>query len=268
MMRGLSHCQLLDDFSLTSVGSDWDNPPILPVYCFPSLRSLHMSISGQGVYTNLFRPLSRVFAKSRGLERLSLWIFDSVDGRPSLTPLLEDENIPDLRLQHLELKGWNGIIPTHLARHFEQLSTVIQEFCDSADGKSDIWSVLQAERLALEKVQVDSMEDSLMDYLQSYSGLQILDAQPFSFPKEMLDFFCSNVLPKHAKTLKTLNLNPSVMSMAMWGVGKSHIDALLTELPLLEDISLRIHIQSEYNKNEADSDFVDINVRSLMSLST
>ncbi|KAH9479909.1 hypothetical protein JR316_0008505 [Psilocybe cubensis] len=174
-----------------------------------------------------------------------------------------------LNLSHLTLRGWcirlDDITLPHL-RSLVSLSLHVNldtrtfspsDLDDSAheellrrtaafsSSTEEIWDTLREERICLKELTTDEVNDALLDYLSSYSGLQKLtltSATAHSAKKSdaLAMKFYRDVLPKHAGTLVSLDVCP--VYEGKWCFGKHNSSSLLQCTKLS---NLKIHINSE-----------------------
>lgn len=113
--------------------------------------------------------------------------------------------------------------------------------CSSVD---DVWNTLKEERIYLKEIVTDSVNEALLDYLASYSGLKKLQLKcttrgdsSVSSDKLALQFY-AEVLPKHADSLQSLDISPEYEGK--WCFGR-HNERSLRLCTKLEELKIHIH---------------------------
>ncbi|KAK0194823.1 hypothetical protein F5146DRAFT_922911, partial [Armillaria mellea] len=87
------------------------------------------------------------------------------------------------------------------------------------------WSALRIEMIHLRDVSVDMVNDALLEYLESYSGVRsmmliVRDQEGDDSPPQ----FWHNILPKHADTLVDLYVQPEYGGG--WCLDNKSLDAI------------------------------------------
>ncbi|KAK0429872.1 hypothetical protein EV421DRAFT_1913834 [Armillaria borealis] len=158
--------------------------------------------------------------------------------------------IPDdvsLPLSRLVLGSFDVTIDDRLMEHFCSLTELRLGEATSFvvnDRKHipDIWTALHANSIYLKSISIPSSHVSfqLMEYLDSYCGLEELELQHFSRPIqnhtasqyeiELAEELFSSVVPKHASSLKTLMIFSHLERPWQFSVARSAAFAQCTSL--------------------------------------
>ncbi|PPQ68238.1 hypothetical protein CVT24_005046 [Panaeolus cyanescens] len=148
------------------------------------------------------------FTAAEGQENISEHVFEYCRVNASALPLR------DLTLLRV-------LSPLPLLPHIDNLNTIVMINVPSKDGFSlpslqEFWVEVKGKGLTLERICVDRIPPSLVDYIESYQGLKffILDNDGSSIvngPSDDIDAerFYLEALPRHASTLERLDLHLS-----------------------------------------------------------
>ncbi|PBK94242.1 hypothetical protein ARMGADRAFT_927453, partial [Armillaria gallica] len=92
------------------------------------------------------------------------------------------------------------------------------------------WSALRIEKICLQEVSVDIVNDALLEYLESYSGVKSMTLVPKqSVNSSHVDVsfrFWGEILPKHADTLLELRVQPNFKRSGGWCLDTRSLDAI------------------------------------------
>ncbi|SJL11877.1 uncharacterized protein ARMOST_15289 [Armillaria ostoyae] len=158
--------------------------------------------------------------------------------------------IPDdvsLPLSRLVLGSFDVTIDDRLMEHFRSLTELrLGEATSFAvnDRKHipDIWIALQVNSIYLKSISIPSSHVSfrLMEYLNSYCGLEELELQHFSRPNqnhtasqyeiELAETLFSSIIPKHASSLNTLMIFSHLEHPWQFSVARSAVLAQCSSL--------------------------------------
>ncbi|KAL0068471.1 hypothetical protein AAF712_004549 [Marasmius tenuissimus] len=221
--------------------------PAIPLPPLHGLRHLqHFTIKGNWRVSDAIvsSSLSPVFANNPGLITLNLspWHAGS-DHRCSFRLLFGDvaEDTPPRRLEHLHLHGWFATLPTLAIPHFRNLQSLTLPYV--ANRYVRLWGVFQREEIHLRDIAMCNVGDEVLDYLESYSGLEtLLIKAPETTSVEEIGRLSGRLykeaLPRHAESLYLLDIGTIVDSPFSVGLDNA---ATLSHLKNLEtlDVPLR-----------------------------
>lgn len=219
----------------------------------------------------IFENLSKAIAQNPGITLID--ISGRNDGANPKTNTFQSLHMlfryipataPPLRLRRLRLKSFllrlDRFTLPHLA-HLTSLSLediddpfnrhldnecllknypeVIQERKRCGSSPGDIWKTLQAARIHLEKITVDDVSTSLLDYLSSYSGLTDLHMEPSGYvdaasSDAMAACFFQGPLESHAQSLQALRIKPHFEGLWCFGLHNFETISRFTRLNHLE----------------------------------
>ncbi|KAK0214340.1 hypothetical protein IW262DRAFT_1466046 [Armillaria fumosa] len=135
------------------------------------------------------------------------------------------------RVQQLSING-DGILPAQdvplIVPHLHHLTALRIHINDVAP---EFWTALRIEKICLLDVFVDVVNDALLEYLASYSGVKsmILDHKRPVNPDHYVDIsfrFWGEILPRHADTLLTLIVQPDFERSGGWCLDTRSLDAI------------------------------------------
>ncbi|KAK7461354.1 hypothetical protein VKT23_008532 [Stygiomarasmius scandens] len=202
-MNSLSHLNFLRRLTITYIPDESDISVLTAIPNFHNLKSFSFitpdSVSHPSrVMNQIVAHLANQFLpENRSLT--SFHIDSGIQGYP-LHPWLNEnlQTIGQLEgLQHLGLKGWNLSSPEEEIR-----------------STSDIWSMLRRDGVHLHHIEIDVVDDHLLSYLSSYSGLVRLSLKDIPLFANVnngdtnTDKFYEHVLPRHAYSLEHLEILP------------------------------------------------------------
>ncbi len=103
-----------------------------------------------------------------------------------------------------------------------------------ASSPSDIWKAFVASGIHLQELEHDTITNSLLDYLLTYSGLKklcltYLGSDELILAQTYTRFF-TDVLPNHQETLEELKLTPRFECQWCFGINNSFTVAKCTKL--------------------------------------
>jgi len=120
-----------------------------------------------------------------------------------------------------------------LHTRYKDLGPSCSEVSSSPD---DIWSAFTGSGIRLQELEHDTITDSLLDYLLTFSGLKKLSLIGLGDNEQNLSEtpayarFCSFVLPKHQETLEELNITPYFDCRWCFGSHNAYVIAKCTKL--------------------------------------
>ncbi|KAF9266006.1 hypothetical protein L218DRAFT_997358 [Marasmius fiardii PR-910] len=113
-------------------------------------------------------------------------------------------------LRHLRLPRWHVNISSACIRMMPVLSSLdVTLLPPSGIGNDALWILLREEGIRLRDLAVTVISQELVDYLQSYSGLEtlVLSDVESDQTRNASEAFYQKVLPKHAQTLVSLTVD-------------------------------------------------------------
>ncbi|KAK0224708.1 hypothetical protein EDD85DRAFT_237186 [Armillaria nabsnona] len=119
-------------------------------------------------------------------------------------------------------------------RHL-RITTTIDSFIPS-----EFWVALTRRGIPLVTLLVRDTTDALMEYVESYSGLEVLSLSPAD--NRHAEAFYARVLQRHIRTLRKLSIE--ITSRGKWGVGPCALDALSRCTKLVE-LNMPIYMHHE-----------------------
>ncbi|KAL0068477.1 hypothetical protein AAF712_004555 [Marasmius tenuissimus] len=210
-----------------------------------------------------------MFANNPGLITLNLspWHAGS-DHRCSFRLLFGDvtEDTPPRRLEYLHLHGWFVTLPPLAILHFRNLQSLTLPYV--ANRYVALWGVFQREGIHLRDIEMGNVGDEVLDYLESYSGLETLhikgpEAMPVEEIGRLSGRFYKEALPRHAESLCLLNISMVMDSPFSIGLDNATAFSRLKNLETL-DVQLR---NSDIRPGEGvNSDVVALLVTALLPL--
>ncbi|PBK93652.1 hypothetical protein ARMGADRAFT_910030, partial [Armillaria gallica] len=102
------------------------------------------------------------------------------------------------------------------------------------------WVALTRRGIPLVTLLVRDTTDALMEYIESYSGLEVLSLSPAD--NRHAEAFYARVLRRHIRTLRKLSIE--ITSRGKWGVGPCALDALSRCTKLVE-LNMPIYMHHE-----------------------
>ena len=263
-MANLSHLQ---DFELSIYASH-----------FPGLQLNHLSglkkIILTGGCSHIIGGLAEAIAKSPELVHLEVDTRSCTSEVTTFHELLA--NVPrgiTLRLTHLLLDGiyvpFDSLTLPHL-RSLVHLNFKLDAYTEPALTKSgfidptsgdastitsDVYATLNREKIHLREVVTSDVSDVILDYLESYSGLEALDFHRFQV--EVADVekshalghrFYHCVLPKHVDSIKYLTIRPDYEGEWCYDMGDVSVAlAQCKKLKLLAIAVASVPIRARYS---------------------
>ncbi|KAK0209187.1 hypothetical protein DFS33DRAFT_515081 [Desarmillaria ectypa] len=213
-------------------------PPYLIRSSLSRFKNLHsVEIWGEAYsYENVIGPL---VANNPNLTRLAIF------GRGSalVTTLCEIRNHYNLRyLPITDLSiGCNidATVPSMVPylRHLRITPT------NDSFIPVEFWAVLTQRGILLVTLLVGDATDALMEYLESYSGLEVLSLSPAD--DRQADTFYGRVLQRHTRTLRKLSIE--ITSGGEWCVGPRALDAL-AQCTKLARLNMPMYMRHEAGK--------------------
>jgi hypothetical protein len=215
----LSHLQ---DLHLTF----YDGPPqpLLPLARLSGLKTISLTGSWTSYCTDLIGELAETIAQSPGLVHLEVRTSTNTSEEP---PTLHDllSKVPQgrpLRLTHLVLSGVFVRMDSRTLPHLRSLAYLDlhrlpgSPFPDWGRTRgckctiTEIYAALNREKVHLKQVVLHGLvDDAVLDYLDSYSGLEVLELRTMYSKDDALGHrFYTSVLPKHVDSIQVLKIRP------------------------------------------------------------
>ncbi|KAI3598063.1 hypothetical protein WG66_009132 [Moniliophthora roreri] len=283
VMESLSSLPALARLSLKGDLS-WPRPPAMHIRLFPcgSLARLEMNLVVQGPLAVILRflqdCLSAIIQNNPRLEAILIRLMYLYYGGPgSGTPDVFDlhsifEKIPSskpLRLQTflMDLPPGSVRITPKVVEQLKSLrcleySEAYRPFNDAASTL--LWTALRTQQIHVRELTIEKWPcQALVDYLESFSGLETLSISTSSGPStdysdNLARGFWKNVIPMHKDTLKHITIRSEYTGS--WGVGEEHFQTLRSCENL---ISLTVNLNYSPQAEEKD-DIVDNLLTSLV----
>lgn len=205
---------------------------------FTSLHKIVVSGRLNSSREDIAQLLGETVANSPRLVYLDFDSLQCCDGErtPALCDLFGKlPTDPPLRLRHLRLNGCYMHLDNLILPHLRSLTSLTLGNYVLSDAYSrstrKIWSTLQSEGIYVTTLETYSIDEALLQYLASYSGLEKLSLPHATGDTDELsdtlaDEFYSVVLPKHANTLVNLVVRSGYEGR--WCFGDNNIAAILT----------------------------------------
>ncbi len=179
---------------------------------------------------------------------------------PSVEKLLS--RVPpevDLPLTRLYLRGlvMQASLLPNMYRHLRSLSHLTLDM----EVPSQFWELARAEGIKLVSMSVSWRTRSLLDYLKSYSGIQLLgisiDVEEADYEEERhcADDLYHAILPGHVQTLTELYIQPYYAGA--WCLEENHLAALVQCSKLA---TLRLALDSAHANVEGSDNVIVCNV--------
>ncbi|KAL0569943.1 hypothetical protein V5O48_012018 [Marasmius crinis-equi] len=161
---------------------------------------------------------------SDGLLGITPSLFHLISNNPFLTSLSLDiawssnERFSDLMhnlppdffasLRHLRLPRWHVDISPACIKMMPNLVSLDVTLPPSPDADHNVlWAILREEHVYLKDLSVTVVTRELLDYLQSYTGLESFVLNDVESDHSLSKQFYTKVLPKHAETLVSLTVD-------------------------------------------------------------
>ncbi|KAK0205767.1 hypothetical protein DFS33DRAFT_530372 [Desarmillaria ectypa] len=230
IMKKFMTCHHLTDVSIQL------HPDCSRITAFSAFRNLTTFAFG-GFRVMDFCP--NIVGNCPNLTYLSVTSYDDITpSHPSVEMLLS--HVPSEVELPLKILSLGGLVmqPSSLPnvfRHLRSLSTLTLDM----EVPNQFWELARAEGIKLASVSVAWRNRSLLDYLRSYSGVELLaltiDVEEVDHEEERrcADDFYHAILPAHLQTLTELYVQPSYAGT--WCLEEKHLAALLqcTRLTIL-----------------------------------
>ncbi|KAF9068487.1 hypothetical protein BDP27DRAFT_1448359 [Rhodocollybia butyracea] len=200
-----SLCSNIREFTLWYTPSDMntESPIPLPDMCQVQTLFVHGEVSNT---MSILALMDHTIISTASLTTVGLFCAGYDYSYPALR-----RTIPP-NICNLGLDRFSFAIPQVV--HNKLLSLEIGDVC-IGDGIDDLWLALSLDQIHLRTLVVSHLYttiDGLLDYLQSYSGLEVLSIRGSSYitPKYDDDAkrFYSDILPMHEQTLVKLEVKP------------------------------------------------------------
>lgn len=227
--------------------------------------SIYCGVHGPHYRSHIIKGLAEAIANSPQLVHLEISTGASqiLHETPTLHDLLT--MVPDgspLRLTHLVLDGMcaridsvtlphlrslvylklrNLYVPTPTDSDGPQLYDRTQQ---SASTIPAIYATLNQENIQLKHVITEDIDDVILDYLQSYSGLETLGIGPMysdsaDESNDLSRRFYNSVLPKHLNSIRALDIRPYFEGG--WCYDIDNIFPLLSKCTELRSLSVAVN---------------------------
>jgi hypothetical protein len=99
---------------------------------------------------------------------------------------------------------------------FKNLNAPTYDTHAPGDSITDVYAMLKKEKIYLEQIAIGDIDDVILDYLSSYSGLEVLELSSIdslvTISSQTVGFaqsFFRSVLPKHVESIRVLKIRPS-----------------------------------------------------------
>ncbi|KAJ8085049.1 hypothetical protein AAF712_003388 [Marasmius tenuissimus] len=214
--------------SSLSIKASWmqDDLPPLPLHLFThgslEVLSIFYPYKDPSLY---IQPLQALITNNPNLTHLDLQFHPQFT--LPVTPFSDLFTVPfskSLRLESLTLVGWTLDFTTDVLPHIRGLRTL--ELLDrQQDIGTSYWDVLRSSETHLRSVTVSNPTSEFVDYISSFSGLEILLLQDAGMiveqgeSDELARKFYGEVLPRHRATLKEVSissLGPELWTFGAW----------------------------------------------------
>ncbi|KAF9260855.1 hypothetical protein L218DRAFT_931969 [Marasmius fiardii PR-910] len=204
VIKPLSSHPLLKDLVLVTY-PNLSPPTLLPLQDFRHLEKLY--ILGDWCIWNehTLSSLSATLFNNPNLIRLKLC---TLPDNASFDRLFPEITSQPLQLRDLHLNGWHILLSAPVIPHLQSLRTL--ELPDMlSESYANIWRPLRSSSIHLLEITLYSINNDFLDYLNSYSGLQVLKISiaGIGAPEtdELGKRFFAETLPRHSETLRTLH---------------------------------------------------------------
>ncbi|KAF8161500.1 hypothetical protein B0H34DRAFT_382232 [Crassisporium funariophilum] len=250
IMEGLTALRQLEDlhlcFNLSSAGG---YPEMFPLRQFSRLRRVTIgNVRGGEFLTDLTKQLGEVIVKSPLLEHLEYvwpnnkWPFRPIGQENNIFHTLVQDvsrgrNLP---LRRLAFRGCSVGFDERTLPHLRNLSTL--SICELASDYANIWKVLSEASIFLKGIAVDVMDQDLIRYLTSYSGLEELSMtcslrSPLAVTSNLHSAqFYASVLPRHNHSLTCLIV---VSALTNWCINPNEMNLVL-KCQRLKELSITL----------------------------
>lgn len=178
--------------------------------------------------------ISPLVARSPNVVHLSLLVEQDTEEAPTAASSIFSD-LPKgrySRVQQLTIAGRGIVLPAQdvslIVPHLHHLTSLWIYIDDVAPG---FWSALRIEKICLRDVSVDIVNDALLEYLASYSGvtsMTLVHKRPVN-PGHHVDIsfrFWGEILPRHADTLLTLIVRPNFERSGGWCIDTRSLGAI------------------------------------------
>jgi hypothetical protein len=242
-LTGLSNIQ---DMQLSFFGGLL---PLLQLDRLSGLKKISLSGNCNNFHSDIIDGIAEAIAKSPDLVSLEVKLH-IYNPEATLHDLLS--KVPQgspLRLTHLVLAGMSVRMDSLTLPHLRSLVYLNSDFpfidptrrC--ASKIPGIYAALNREKIHLNHVVVGMVDDVILDYLQSYSGLETLKVSPTTFStaaqSDAMSYRLYNsVLPKHADSIQVLDIQPSYEGR--WCYNLEDVPVVLAQCKKLRSLSIAL----------------------------
>jgi hypothetical protein len=223
--------RLIGDFKLlTELESIHILDPIYPAcWLFFNLAAL---LASPSKLTSLTIDLTHHFPYTMSESLHQLFQYCSAKHLPRLRHLSLDYCL--VLLDEVALRNLSHLTSFKLLHtQYGDLGPHCSEVASSPD---DIWSAFTGSGIRLQELEHDTITDSLLDYLLTFSGLRKLSLIGLGDNEQHLSDtpayarFCTFVLPNHQETLEELNITPFLDCRWCFGSHNAYVIAKCTKL--------------------------------------
>lgn len=215
-----------------------------------SFSLTNIFLAGQHA-TGVASAVSRIISRSPGLIRLEIdtGYYAATIAAPSLHDILpKNMNLPPLSIESLSLRCMRTLLDAETLYHLRSLKSLSIHFnlTTTIQGSLlfQIWETLRKESIHLTKIDVNltDVDDSLLDYLTSYDGIQQIvfdnSARLWSRHDEAIaNRFFDDVLPRVSRSLQSLHL--VTISPGAWCFGKNNASSI-AQCTRIEELTVSI----------------------------
>ncbi|SJL15832.1 uncharacterized protein ARMOST_19337 [Armillaria ostoyae] len=159
------------------------------------------------------------------------------------------------RVEQLAIRG-AGILPAQdvplIMPHLHHLTSLRIHIDDVAP---EFWSAMRIEKICLWDVSVDIVNDALLEYLESYSGVKSMTLVPKQTVNpshvDSSSRFWGEILPKHADTLVDLCVEPNFKCGGGWFLDTRSLDAI-RQCKRLERLQVKVDQETLEEEDETN----------------
>jgi hypothetical protein len=276
-LTGLSR---LREFYLTIHRTCFHDPSFLQFDRLSNLQKISITGSTYETYRSVISRIAEAIAKSPQLVHLEVKTMapDFTEDTPSLHDLLSKvaQDRP-LQLTRLILHGMCAHIDSFTVPHLRSLVSLDLKYLytptpryvpdqtdqrwEQASTLTDIYATLNREEIHLKEVRLADVDNVILDYLCSYSGLEMLAFNSIflnSLTRKQSDAlsrrFYNSVLPNHVNSLRVLRIHPSFGGGWCYNPEDVSQATALSQCTKLRSLSVAINSQVTFAKPDDASE--------------